>query len=88
MKPNFKACWPKILLLLPFALVSCLAVSKRDASLNRSALYDPPMVHLEKGTIYHFTEGDLTGTGQIFHSDYAYAYAFLLGLGGPPQPAK
>lgn len=44
------------------------------------------MIHLEKGTIYHFTEGDITGAGQVFHSDYSYACAFLLGLSGPSSP--
>jgi len=44
------------------------------------------MVSLTKGVTYHFAEGDLVGTGQFFHSDYAYQTAFLLGLKGPVQP--
>ena len=80
MKANSKLCCLSILLLLAFVLPSCQGVSKGDAMLNRSALYDPPMVTLEKGTVYRFKEGDITGTGQIFHSDYSYATAFLLGL--------
>jgi len=41
------------------------------------------MISLNKGVTYHFAEGDLQGTGQYFHSDYAYQQAFLLGLKGP-----
>ena len=41
------------------------------------------MVSLKKGAVYHFVEGDLTGNGQFFHSDYSYQEAFLLGLHGP-----
>ena len=45
------------------------------------------MVSLQKGTTYHFAEGDLVGTGQFFHSDYSYQMAFMLGLHGVgPKP--
>lgn len=46
------------------------AVSR--ASSNRSALYDPPVVTLAPGTVYHFKEGDLTGSGQKFYSTYTF----------------
>jgi len=80
-----------ICILLPaiFAPPSCRSVQSAKA-LNRSALYDPPIVSLTPGVTYRFAEGDIVGTGQFFHSDYAYQQAFLLGLRGPvaskPKP--
>lgn len=81
---KFKCFSTSILLLLLSALPCCRSVSN-NAALNRSALFDPPMVTLQKGQTYHFKEGDLTGSGQVFHSDYSYQNAFLLGL-KPPSP--
>ena len=47
------------------------------------------MISLKPGVTYQFAEGDLIGTGQYFHSDYAYQQAFLLGLHGPAiHPTK
>lgn len=80
---KFNFIW--IILALPMSSLLCSCGNKLgNAQLNASALYDPPMVHLTKGTIYHFTEGDLTGTGQVFYSNAAYQRAFY-GLGGVPQ---
>lgn len=48
-------------------------------SANHSALYDPPLVTLRTGTVYEFAEGPLTGSGQKFHSDYAFRRAVIIG---------
>jgi hypothetical protein len=54
-------------------------LSKENAaSLNRSALYDPPVVTLEEGITYRFKEGDLVGAGQTFISGYSYLRNSLL----------
>jgi len=76
-----KPIWTSILLMGICAL-PCCQTAQNASSLNRSALYDPPMVSLKKGAVYHFVEGELIGTGQFFHSDYSYQQAFLLGLKG------
>lgn len=71
-------------LLLAMLLPSCgWSVCQKDAnaSLNRSALYDPPTVTLVQGKIYEFNEGTLTGNGQKFHSDYSYIRALIIGNG-------
>lgn len=88
MKTKSKYCFPVILLLIICGLNSCRVASKQDAMLNRSALYDPPMVSLIEGQTYHFAEGDLKGTGQYYHSDYSFQNAFLLGLKPPPPNLK
>ena len=49
------------------------------AAANHSALYDPPMVTLLPGNVYEFAEGPLTGSGQKFHSDYAFRRAVIIG---------
>lgn len=69
-------------LLMALLLPSCALNASRNASsasANRSALYDPPTVTLAPGTVYHFAEGELTGTGQKFHSDYSYRRAVIIG---------
>ena len=86
-----KLLWICTLLLAILALPCCQNVpSASETALNRSALYDPPMVSLKPGVTYPFAEGDLVGTGQFFHSDYSYQQAFLLGLRGPKStpPSK
>jgi len=50
-----------------------------DSALNESAIYDPPTVTLIKGYDYPFTEGNLMGRGQKFHSDYSYRRAIIIG---------
>lgn len=61
-------------------LQSCASKDwRKDSSLNRSALYDPPTVTLKKGEIYNFKEGSLEGRGQKFHSDYSYRRAIIIG---------
>ena len=50
-----------------------------DSSLNESAIYDPPPITLIKGYDYPFTEGNLMGRGQKFHSDYSYRRAIIIG---------
>lgn len=66
-----------ILLLLPLTplLTSCASngcfFGKKD-TLNNSALYDPPQVHLIEGKTYQFKEGTVEGRGQVFHSDHSF----------------
>ena len=85
---KYKPLWICTLLLVICALASCQTVpSASVTALNRSALHDPWIVSLNKGETYHFQEGDLVGSGQFFHSDYAYQTAFLLGLRGPARSA-
>lgn len=68
--------WPLTVLLL----ASCgSSASTGASSANASALYDPPTVHLIKGEVYQFEEGQLTGAGQRFHSDYSYRRAVIIG---------
>ena len=68
--------WPLMALLL----ASCGSSASRDASsANRSALYDPPTIHLIEGELYRFQEGELIGKGQRFHSDYSYRRAVIIG---------
>ena len=50
-----------------------------DSALNESAIYDPPTVTLIKGYDYPFTEGNLMGRGQEFHSDFSYRRAIIIG---------
>ena len=50
-----------------------------DSALNESAIYDPPTITLIKGYDYPFTEGNLMGRGQKFHSDYSYRRAIIIG---------
>ena len=68
--------WPLMVLLL----ASCGSSASRSASsANRSALYDPPTIHLVEGELYRFQEGELIGKGQRFHSDYSYRRAVIIG---------
>ena len=74
----------KYLILLPAALLltSCgwrSSTKERDASINISALYDPPSVTLIKGEEYKFKEGVILGSGQKFHSHYRYLRAISIG---------
>jgi len=66
-------------LLLTGCALNKSGIALNDSKLNQSALYDPPTVHLVPGTVYHFQEGDLTGTGQMFHSHFSYMRALVIG---------
>jgi len=67
-------------LLLVLLLPSCkLKDLVGDSSLNESAIYDPPTITLIKGYDYPFTEGNLMGRGQKFHSDFSYRRAIIIG---------
>lgn len=60
-------------------------VSTADAALNRSALHAPQMVTLLP-IEYQFAEGRFKASGgEVFHGDYSYQNAFLLGI-RPPKP--
>lgn len=74
--------WTNILLVAICVLPSCRTLPSAKP-LNQSALYDPPMVSLQKGITYRFVEGDLVGRGQFFHSDWSFQNAFMLGLKPP-----
>ena len=68
------------LLLMVALLPSCgLNDLVGDSALNESAIYDPPTVTLIKGYDYPFTEGNLMGRGQKFHSDFSYRRAIIIG---------
>ena len=67
-------------LLLVLLLPSCgLNDLVGDSALNESAIYDPPTITLIKGYDYPFTEGNLMGRGQKFHSDFSYRRAIIIG---------
>ena len=68
-------------LLLMVALLPSCALNDLvgDSALNESAIYDPPTITLIKGYDYPFTEGNLMGRGQKFHSDYSYRRAIIIG---------
>ena len=70
-----------IVLLLMVALLPSCALNDLvgDSALNESAIYDPPTITLIKGYDYPFTEGNLMGRGQKFHSDYSYKRAIIIG---------
>ena len=68
--------------LVALLLTSCASKNLpglNEGKINRSALYDPPSVTLTEDTVYHFAEGDLTGTGQTFHSHHSYLRALVIG---------
>jgi len=65
-----------LVLLLPSCKLKDLA---GDSALNESAIYDPPTITLIKGYDYPFTEGNLMGRGQKFHSDFSYRRAIIIG---------
>ena len=52
---------------------------RKDSSVNKSALYDPPHVTLVPGMKYQFLEGQFIGDGRKFHSDYSYRRAVIIG---------
>jgi len=69
-----------VLLLMVALLPSCVWKDLAgDSALNESAIYDPPTITLIKGYDYPFTEGNLMGRGQKFHSDYSYRRAIIIG---------
>ena len=65
-----------LVLLLPSCVLKDLV---GDSALNESAIYDPPTITLIKGYDYPFTEGNLMGRGQKFHSDFSYRRAIIIG---------
>jgi outer membrane lipopolysaccharide assembly protein LptE/RlpB len=72
-----------LLVLLALLLTSCgLKFSQKDEAelINRSALYDPPVVTLSKGEAYQFAEGVYTPTEDAkFYSKYQYLRALTIG---------
>lgn len=67
-------------LLAGLLMTSCASKCSTYASAaNHSALYDPPTITLRPGTVYGFVEGELTGAGQRWHSDYSYRRAIIIG---------
>jgi len=70
------------LLMLAVLSTSC-SLSKWNsssaASVNASALYDPPTVTLLPDKVYQFAEGTLAGRGQKFHSHHSYLRAVVMG---------
>jgi hypothetical protein len=66
------------LLLLAMASVSCVS-SVSHRGLNESALFDPDHITLKPSIKYYFVEGELEGRGQIFHSQYSYGRAIIIG---------
>lgn len=80
MKMKFTGC-----LISGMLLVSCGSKSlqhENTVRLNRSALYDPPMITLIEGTLYTFSEGSIQGEGQKFFSHHAYKRALAIGESG------
>ena len=72
------------LLLMVLLLPSCgLNAWRNESGLNatNSALYDPPHITLTDGVEYNFKEGQLTGRGQKFHSEWSYRRAVVIGGG-------
>ena len=71
------------MVLLALLLTSCgLKFSQKDEAelINRSALYDPPVVTLSKGNAYQFVEGVYTPTEDAqFYSKYQYLRALTIG---------
>jgi hypothetical protein len=54
--------------------------SEENVSINRSALYDPPVVTLSKGESYQFAEGVYTPEEDAqFYSKYQYLRALTIG---------
>jgi len=71
-----------LLAIVVMLLTSCgwnSSPSEKSASINRSALYDPPTVTLIDGRDYQFVEGNLTGRGQLFYSRFRYLRALVIG---------
>lgn len=68
---------------LALQLPSCgLNSSQREENdlINRSALYDPPVVTLSKGKAYQFTEGVYTPKEDArFYSRHQYLRALTIG---------
>jgi len=69
-----------MILLMSNCASSSLA-KENNAKLTASALYSPPMITLQPGVVYQFKEGTLTGTGQVFHSDFSWRQALIIGNG-------
>lgn len=80
-----------ILSTLPLTLLlpNCSpSASPSDTAYSKSALYDPPCIHLLDGKEYQFSEGILMGRGQIFYSDPTYRNALQLGQESKWKPLK
>ena len=71
------------LVLLALLLTSCGLKSSQNEEnelINRSALYDPPVVTLRKGEAYQFAEGVYTPKEDAqFYSKYQYLRALTIG---------
>ena len=72
-----------LLVLLALLLTSCglkFSQNEENESMNRSALYDPPVVTLRKGEAYQFAEGVYTPKEDAkFYSKYQYLRALTIG---------
>lgn len=68
-----------LMALLPVLLTCNSCLSTGNSSLNYSGLHSPVQIHLLKGRQYQFQEGNLTGNGEAYHSDWAYRMAVLTG---------
>ncbi len=81
-KKNWTRLLLAILSTLPLMWLapSCSPLAKQaDTAYSKSALYDPPCIHLIGGKEYQVVEGTLVGRGQIFYSDPTYRTALQLG---------
>jgi len=71
------------LVLLALPLTSCVLKSSQNEEnelINRSALYDPPVVTLRMGESYQFDEGVYTPKEDAqFYSKYQYLRALTIG---------
>jgi outer membrane biogenesis lipoprotein LolB len=72
-----------LVVLLALLLTSCglkSSQNEENESINRSALYDPPVVTLRKGEAYQFAEGVYTPKEDAkFYSKYQYLRALTIG---------
>ena len=71
------------MVLLALLLTSCglkFSQNEENESINRSALYDPPVVTLRKAEAYQFVEGIYTPKEDAhFYSKYQYLRALTIG---------
>lgn len=71
-----------ILVMTALLMQSCVwkqSQKEKIEQVNNSALYDPPSVTLIKNKEYQFEEGVISGRGQIYHSNYSYIRALIIG---------
>lgn len=72
-----------VMVLLALLLTSCglkSSQNEENVSVNRSALYAPPVITLRKGEAYQFAEGVYTPKEDAhFYSKYQYLRALTIG---------